>query len=95
METDYFRDVWPRVVARRYDGGGWMIALVEMDIEVMGELLRIPAGHKLTRDQALAYPGDVQHVWRRDETSGTGLSLTQTLSQQERKRRHDGVVKNG
>lgn len=72
MDTDYFRDVWPRVVARRYDNGGHMIALVEMDIEIMDELLHIPAGHRLTRDQALAYPGDVQHVLPRGETSGTG-----------------------
>lgn len=49
-----------------------MIALVVMDIEVLGELLRIPKGHALTRDQTLAYPGDVQHVFRHGETSGSG-----------------------
>jgi len=71
--TNYFRDVWPRVVARRYDGGGHMIALVEMDIEVDEELVRIPRGHKLTREQALRYPGDVQHVLPRGESSGAGV----------------------
>lgn len=70
--TNYLRDVWPGVVNRRYDGGGHLIALVEMDIEVLGELLRIPKGHILTRDQALCYPGDVQHVFRQGEASGSG-----------------------
>lgn len=81
--TNYFRDVWPRVVERRYAGGGWMIALAAMDIEVDDELLHIPVGHKLTRDQALAYPGDVQHVWRRDETSGTGLMMERGMVKNE------------
>lgn len=71
--TNYLRDVWPGVVARRYDEqGGHMIALVEMDIEVLGELLRIPKGHVLTREQALCYPGDVQHVFRKGDASGSG-----------------------
>jgi len=71
--TNYFRDVWPRVVARRYDEqGGYMIALIEMDIEVLGELVRIPRGHKLTREQALCYPGDVQHVFKRGDAAGSG-----------------------
>ena len=72
--TNYFRDVWPRVVARRYDlQGGYMIALVEMDIEVLGELVRIPKGHTLTREQALCYPGDVQHVFKRGDAAGNGI----------------------
>ena len=71
--TDYMRDVWPHVVARRYNGGGHLIALVEMDIEVLNELVHILPGQILTRDQALNYPGDVQHVLPRGEASGTGV----------------------
>lgn len=73
--TDYFREVWPRVVAYRYDKGGHMVALVEMDIEVDEELCHIPKGHKLTREQALYYPGDVLHVFRKDETGGAGMPI--------------------
>jgi hypothetical protein len=49
-----------RVVARQYDRGGWLIALQALTIEIDGEPLVIPAGHHLTREQALNYPGDVQ-----------------------------------
>lgn len=73
--TNYFREVWPRVVARRYDGGGHMVALQEMDIEVMGELVRIPKDHKLSRDEALCYPGDVMHVFKKGEAAGTGWPI--------------------
>ncbi len=79
---NYFRDVWPRVVERRYDSGGYLIALQEMDIEVLGELVRIPRGHQLTRDQALCYPGDVQHVFRPGESGGSGLHGTDTQPMQ-------------
>lgn len=72
MATNYFKHVWPGIVNRRYDLGGYMIALTEMTIEIGEELLHIPVGHHLTREQALNYPGDVQHVIRTGETSGTG-----------------------
>ncbi len=67
MKTNYFRDVWPRVVARRYDGGGWMIALQALTIEMDGEPLKIPKMHRLTREEALCYPGDVAHVFPNEE----------------------------
>ena len=73
MNTNYMRDVWPRVVARRYDNGGHMIAQVEMTIEMGEELCHIPKGHHLTRSQALCYPGDVMHVFRQGESSGEGM----------------------
>lgn len=68
--------MWPKIVQRRYDSGGYMIALVEMDIEVDDELVRIPKRHHLTRDQALHYPGDVLHVLPRGESSGVGVLET-------------------
>jgi hypothetical protein len=49
-----------RIVNRQYDTGGWQIALTPLTIEVEGEPLVIPAGHRLTRQEALNYPGDVQ-----------------------------------
>lgn len=72
MATNFKRE-WHSVVARRYDGGGYMIALTDLTIEVDEELLHIPKGHHLTREQALCYPGDVQHVLPRGETSGAGI----------------------
>lgn len=80
--TDYFRDVWPRVVARRYDEqGGHMLALVEMDIEVLGELVHVTPGRVLTRDEALCYHSDVQHVFRKGETGGSGTYEPDTQQQ--------------
>lgn len=67
MATNYFRDVWPRVVKKRYDSGGWMVALQEMTIEMDGEPLKIPKMHALSREQALVYPGDVAHVFAKAE----------------------------
>jgi len=52
-----------RVTNRQYDTGGWQIALTPLTIEVDGEPLAIPAGHRLTREQALCYPGDVQSAY--------------------------------
>jgi hypothetical protein len=52
-----------RRIKRVYDLGGWLVARETLDIEVEGEPLRIPAGHKLTRDQALSYPGDTKRVY--------------------------------
>ncbi len=75
MATNYFRDVWPKVVTRRYDGGGHMVALQEMDIEVDEELVRIPKNHALSREEALRYPGDVMHVFKRGESCGQGWPL--------------------
>jgi|WetSurMetagenome_2_1015567.scaffolds.fasta_scaffold479595_3 hypothetical protein len=51
-----------RVVNRQYDLGGWMIALQALTIEVDGQPLVIPAGHRLTWKEALNYPGDVQRA---------------------------------
>jgi len=75
MATNYFRDVWPQVVARRYDGGGYMLAMQEMDIEVNEELVRIPKNHRLSREEALRYPGDVVQVFKKGEAAGMGWPL--------------------
>lgn len=50
------------LVNRHYRQGDYLIALTEMNIEVDDGLLHIPVGHKLTRSQALWYPGDVRVV---------------------------------
>jgi len=54
-----------RVAARQYETGGWMIALQMLTIEIDGEPLVIPAGHHLTRAEAMNYPGDVQPAFNR------------------------------
>lgn len=64
---------WEAYVDRRYDGDGHMIALNELTIEMGAELCHIPKGHKLSREEAKCYPGDVQHVFRKGETSGAGV----------------------
>jgi hypothetical protein len=58
-----------RVVQRQYDSGGWLIALQALTIEMDGEPLVIPAGHHLTREQALNYPGDVQPAFNQRPTA--------------------------
>ena len=62
MTTDYMRDVWPRVVARRYDLGGHMVALGACDLVVDGVAVHIEVDQVLTRDQATVYGGDVLHI---------------------------------
>jgi len=49
-----------RRIRRQYESGGWLVALQTLDIAMDGEPLRIPAGHKLTMEQALSYPGDTR-----------------------------------
>jgi hypothetical protein len=61
MATD-FRKVHRENVNRHYDRGGLMIALTDTTIEMGGEPLHIPKGHRLTREQALNYAGDVEYV---------------------------------
>lgn len=70
MSTNYLAQVWPGVVRRRYGLGGYMVAQQTMDVEVLGELVHIEAGQKLSEDEALVYRGDVMHVFRTGETSG-------------------------
>jgi hypothetical protein len=57
-----------RIVNRQYDAGGWLIAVTPLTIEVEGEPLVIPAGHRLTYAEALNYPGDVQFAHDRRQT---------------------------
>ena len=61
MSTNY-RQLRRENVARHYDRGGHMIALTDATIEIDGEPLHIPKGHRLTREQALNYGGDVQYI---------------------------------
>ena len=65
-----------RQVHHRYESGGWMIALDALTIEIDGEPWVIPAGHRLTLEEALNYPGEVLRVydkrpWRLRMEDGT------------------------
>jgi hypothetical protein len=76
MTTNYYRDVWPRCVAHHYDDmRGWMMALTDVTIEIDGEPLHIPRGHRLTRQQALNYAGDVKYVYPVDQAASKRTRL--------------------